>query len=75
MNRKNSEIGPNIAKNANQGTEQHVETPVSSSAGEGEIPLIPWESLDHGKGQLHIAFQGQIYHLRVTRNGKLILTK
>ena len=40
-----------------------------------EIPLIPWEALDHGKGHLQIAFQGQIYHLRVTRNGKLILTK
>ncbi len=62
--------------------EQNPKTPASGAA-EGaeaihpleEIPLVPWESLDQGKGHLQIAFQGQIYHLRVTRNGKLILTK
>ena len=47
----------------------------ASKQAEGEIPLIPWEDIAHGHGQLDIAFQGMIYHLRVTRNGKLILTK
>ena len=49
--------------------------PSAAKADGSDIPTVPWEALDHGRGHLQIAFHGQIYHLRVTRNGKLILTK
>lgn len=40
---------------------------------EGEV--VGWESLAQGRKKLLIGFEGQVYQLRVTRNGKLILTK
>lgn len=40
---------------------------------EGEV--IGWDSLAKGRKILLIGFEGQVYQLRVTRNGKLILTK
>lgn len=36
---------------------------------------VPSQRLLHGRDEIQIAHQGQIYRLRQTRNGKLILTK
>ncbi len=38
-------------------------------------PLISWNDLSGGQRDLFIEFEGQLYHLRQTRNGKLILGK
>jgi hemin uptake protein HemP len=37
--------------------------------------MIPSEQLLGEQGQLHIKHQGERYVLRITRQGKLILTK
>jgi hemin uptake protein HemP len=70
MDPKNLDHGPDGQK-----TPDTLSAQTTDLADHAEIPLVAWESLDQGKGHLQIAFHGQIYHLRVTRNGKLILTK
>ncbi len=53
------------------------------SAGQGKHPVeafdlrnpLPVDRLLSHLGYVHIAFKGQIYTLRQTRNDKLILTK
>lgn len=53
------------------------------SAGQGKHPVeafdlrnpLPADRLLSHLGYVHIAFKGQIYTLRQTRNDKLILTK
>ncbi|MCF1708115.1 hemin uptake protein HemP [Tabrizicola sp. J26] len=40
-----------------------------------ELPLHDAEQLTHGGSQARITLNGQTYFLRITRAGKLILTK
>lgn len=40
-----------------------------------DLPLHDAESLTRGGAQALIALNGQVYTLRITRQGKLILTK
>lgn len=37
--------------------------------------LLDTETLFQGKQEIHIQHEGQLYHLRITRNGRLILNK
>ncbi|MDD8022246.1 MAG: hemin uptake protein HemP [Paracoccaceae bacterium] len=39
------------------------------------LPAHHAEALTHGGNQAHILLNGQVYTLRITRAGKLILTK
>jgi hemin uptake protein HemP len=39
------------------------------------LPRVSFESLARGKSEVLIEFRGQLYRLRATRNGKLILNK
>lgn len=39
------------------------------------LPRVTVASLFNGQRELVLVHQGQDYHLRITRNGKLILTK
>ena len=41
----------------------------------GSPPLLDFEQLARGGKEVLIDFHSQIYRLRVTRNGKLILNK
>ncbi|MCP5142993.1 MAG: hemin uptake protein HemP [Chromatiales bacterium] len=47
-------------------------TPAITSA---QPPELPSESLFKGHKELHIRHAGEQYRLRITRSGKLILTK
>ena len=49
--------------------------PVTLSPAEIEMPLHEAQHLTQGGSQARIALNGQIYNLRITRAGKLILTK
>lgn len=44
-------------------------------AASGSIPQHAAEALTGGSAQAHILLAGQVYTLRITRSGKLILTK
>jgi hemin uptake protein HemP len=62
------------------GEEQPQPPPVDRSdecAGEGVPPseTISSEDLFHGTREVHIRHAGEVYRLRVTRSGKLILHK
>jgi hemin uptake protein HemP len=39
------------------------------------LPRVSFESLAQGRSEVLIEFRGQLYRLRATRNGKLILNK
>lgn len=41
----------------------------------GNVPCVDSGALLGPRGEVHIAHQGQVYRLRVTSLGKLILTK
>jgi hemin uptake protein HemP len=49
--------------------------PLTMSATATEIPLHDAEVLTEGGVQARIVLRGQVYSLRITRAGKLILTK
>jgi hemin uptake protein HemP len=36
---------------------------------------LPFDELAQGQSEVQIEYQGQVYRLRATRNGKLILNK
>ena len=38
-------------------------------------PRVAFESMAGGRNEVMIEYQGQVYRLRATRNGKLILNK
>ena len=40
-----------------------------------EIPLLDSAALFAGRSEIHIRHEGQIYRLRATRNGKLVMNK
>lgn len=46
-----------------------------SLQGNGALPIHNAEDLTGADGRAHISLGGQIYTLRITRAGKLILTK
>ena len=52
--------------------DSHHENPESSPT---NPPLVVFENLAQGSQEILIDFRSQIYRLRVTRNGKLILNK
>ncbi len=60
-------------ENSMQRSEQEPSEAPAQDHSESEV--VGWESLAQGRKKLLIGFDGQVYQLRVTRNGKLILTK
>ena len=42
---------------------------------EQDARLVAFESMARGRNEVMIEYQGQVYRLRATRNGKLILNK
>ena len=54
---------------------QREQEPPEGAANLGEAPAITFESLGQGSREVLIEHHGQIYRLRETRNGKLILNK
>lgn len=61
---------PQPSSNADSGS-----TSPTTRPSDAEPPRIDWQSLAAGRRQIQIIHQGQVYQLRETRNGKLILTK
>jgi len=51
------------------------ETPDVASPAMAETLCYAFEKLSTGSDEVQITFQGQIYRLRKTRNGRLIMTK
>jgi hemin uptake protein HemP len=49
--------------------------PVQAVPGLRDLPLVSSETLLKGTNHLHIVHNGELYQLRATRQGKLILTK
>ena len=49
--------------------------PGETRAAESEALVVEFDSLAQGRKDLFISYQGQLYRLSTTRNGKLILTK
>jgi hemin uptake protein HemP len=57
----------------NSATNQPTRASVSAPA--GQKPRIESNRLFQGKSEIVIVHQNEEYNLRITRNGKLILTK
>ncbi|MCR9201015.1 MAG: hemin uptake protein HemP [Planctomycetaceae bacterium] len=51
------------------------ETPDVASPAMADTLCYAFEKLSTGSDEVQITFQGQIYRLRKTRNGRLIMTK
>jgi hemin uptake protein HemP len=66
-------IAPTVAANAR--SLQLVSTRVAAASDTSAIPRISSQLLLDGGRELVIQHQGGEYHLRLTRNDKLILTK
>lgn len=49
--------------------------PVASTAAANALPVHTAQTLTNGGNLAHIMLEGQTYTLRITRQGKLILTK
>lgn len=53
----------------------HSNEPRQQPINESPSPTVTWEQLAGGHRLVVIRFKDQLYQLRETRNGKLILTK
>jgi hemin uptake protein HemP len=56
-------------------TQQPLPPPLTASQPAGEAPRLDSAQLLGGRKQVAISHGGELYSLRLTRNGKLILTK
>ena len=56
-------------------TSEPIENTPSQEASRSVNKQIKSDHLLQGRDQIEILHRGQVYHLRVTRHGKLILTK
>ncbi|MDA0833664.1 MAG: hemin uptake protein HemP [Planctomycetota bacterium] len=59
-----------LPKNELSARRSSADTPVSPDS-----PRINFDEVAAGHSEVQVEFRGQIYRLRVTRNGKLILNK
>jgi hemin uptake protein HemP len=68
---------PETPKRPIETLRQMVETPrpVPTVLSLPHVPLHDARRMTGGDGQAHITLDGQVYTLRITRAGKLILTK
>ncbi|MEX0724890.1 MAG: hemin uptake protein HemP [Planctomycetaceae bacterium] len=47
----------------------------AKGADASSLPRIRFEEISGGHSEVQVEFRGQVYRLRVTKNGKLILNK
>lgn len=62
-------VSSDVSKNAIKAPSLDADQPIPATR------TLTWEALSQGGRHLLIHYNGQEYHLRETRNGKLILTK